>query len=136
MSEERVVVNRASGDTVRTTDGRPVVGRSVSEERVTRSPSGAEVARRIVVFVFGVVQLVIGLRIILLAIDADRANSIVAGLYTLSAPLVTPFEGILRTDAVHANGSMLDIAAIVALVGWTILEYVFLRAVAIGRREP
>lgn len=131
MNEERVTVRRTS----ETVDS-PDVSRSVVDERVTRSPGGAVVARRIVVFIFGLIQLVIGLRIILLVIDADRANGLVSAIYSISAPLVAPFEGILRTDAIHASGSILDVAALVALIGWTIVELVILAALRIGSREP
>ena len=37
--------------------------------------------------------------------------------------------GILRTNALSAGGSTLDVAAIVALIGWTILELVVLAIV-------
>ncbi len=129
MDEQQVTVRRVSSDSVES----PATSRSVVSERVSRYPSGVEVIRRIITFIFGLIQLVIGLRIILLALDADRGNGLVQGIYNLSAPLVAPFEGILRTDAVHASGSVLDVAAIVALVGWTILELVILAAAGIGR---
>ena len=131
MDEERVTVRRVSTGTADS----PYASRSVVDEQVTRSPSGAAVLRRLVAFIFGLIQLVIGLRIILLVLDADRANGLVAGIYSISAPLVAPFEGILRTDAIHASGSVLDVAAIVALVGWTILEIVVVAATRIGSRE-
>ena len=54
----------------------------------------------------------------------------------VSQLFVAPFEGILRTDAMHSAGSTLDIAAIVAFVGWTILELVVIWAVGIFRRAP
>ena len=131
MNEERVTVHRTS-ETV----GSPIASESMVEEQVTRSPGGAVVLRRIVVFIFGLIQLLIGLRIILLVLDANRTNDLVSAIYTLSAPFVAPFEGILRTDAIHASGSTLDVAALVALVAWTILELVILAAVRIGSREP
>ena len=43
---------------------------------------------------------------------------------------------MLNTDALKAGGSVLDIAAILALVGWTILEALILAAVGVFRREP
>ena len=49
---------------------------------------------------------------------------------------VGPFEGILRTDALRAGGSIFDVAAVVAVVGWTILEALILAAVGVFRREP
>ena len=51
----------------------------------------------------------------------------------LSRPLVAPFEGILRTNALESGGSVLDLAAVVALVGWTIVELVILAVLRIGR---
>jgi len=131
MDEDRVTLHRVTTDTANT----PSATRSVVDEQVTHSPSGAAVLRRLVLFIFGLMQLAIGLRIILLALDADRANGLVSGIYSVSAPLVAPFEGILRTDAIHASGSVFDVAAIVALVGWTILEIVVVATTRIGSRE-
>ena len=59
-----------------------------------------------------------------------------SGILNVSQLFVAPFEGILRTDAIHAAGSVLDITAIVAFVGWTILELIVLWAIGIFRREP
>ena len=92
--------------------------------------------RRIVVFVFGLIQLVIGLRFVLLLLDAREANGLVSGILNISQVFVAPFEGILRTNYLHAAGSVLDIAAIVALVGWTIVELIVIWVLGIFRREP
>jgi len=105
--------------------------------RITRTgPGGSEMARRIVVLVFGLIQLVIGARIVLLLLDAREGNAIVSGILDVSQVLVAPFEGILRTDSINAAGSTLDVAAVVALVGWTVLELIVLWAIGIFRREP
>ena len=93
-------------------------------------------ARRVVVLAFGIIQLLIISRIILLLIDAQESNALVSAIYTLSQFFVAPFEGILGTDAVAASGSILDLAAIVALIGWSILELVILWATNLFRREP
>jgi len=131
MSDQRIVTTRTDPAVV----GTPVQQESVVQESVTHTPSAAEYVRRAVVFVFGLIQLVIVLRIVLLLLDADRANALVRGIYDVSAVLIAPFEGILRTDAIGQSGSVLDVAAIVALIGWTILELVVLAAVGILRRE-
>ncbi len=94
---------------------------TVTNERVAYRPSGAELARRLVVFIFGVIQGLIVLRIILLLLNAREGNDLVAFLLNASQLFVAPFVGILGANALEANGSVLDIAAIVALVGWTIL---------------
>jgi hypothetical protein len=106
------------------------------DETIRRTPSGGEVVRRLIVFGFGLIQLVITLRIVLLLLVADRANDLVRGIYDVSGTLIAPFEGILRTNAIGASGSILDLAAVVALIGWTVLEVVVVSAVGIARREP
>jgi hypothetical protein len=108
-----------------------------TETRTTTSrPENAELTRRIVVLVFGLIQVVIALRFVLLLLDAREANGLVSGILSISQLFIAPFDGILRTDNLHASGSIFDVTAIVALVGWTVLEMIILWAVGIFRREP
>jgi hypothetical protein len=109
---------------------------SVVSETVRHSPSGAEIARRAIVFLFGIVQALIAIRIVLLLADANQTNQLVRFIYDTSAFFVGPFEGILNTNAVRAGASVLDIAAVVAIIGWTILEFLIIAGIRIARREP
>ena len=115
--------------------GRPVTSETVESRRVTSTPSGSEFARRAILLVFGLIQLVIVLRIGLLLVDARTGNDIVSAILNISQVFVAPFEGILRSDALHAGGSTLDMAAVVALIGWTVLEAIILWIVGLFRRE-
>jgi hypothetical protein len=132
--DERTVVHR---DVV---DGDPVDPRygdtAVTSRTVETRPSGGAVAGRIVVFLFGLIQVVILLRIVLLLLDAREGNDLVSFILNTSQIFVAPFEGILKTDALHSGGSIFDVAAVVAIVGWSILEALILAAVGIFRREP
>jgi hypothetical protein len=120
---------------VRTEDD-PVYDRdTVVERRVTRTPSGGELAGRVVVLLFGIVQVLIILRIVLLLMNAREGNDLVAWILNTSQIFVGPFEGMLNTNALHAGGSVLDVAAVLALIGWTVLEAIILAAVGIFRRE-
>ena len=108
-----------------------------TDSRTTRSgPGNSEMTRRIVVLLFGLIQIVIGARIVLLLLNAREANGLVSGILNVSQVFVAPFDGILRTDSLHAAGSVLDITAIVAFVGWTIVELIVIWVVGIFRREP
>jgi hypothetical protein len=102
----------------------------------TRSAGPSETTRRVVVLIFGLIQIVIGARIVLLLLDAREANGLVSGILSMSQLFVAPFDGILKTDSLHAAGSVLDITAIVAFVGITILELIVIWAVGIFRRDP
>jgi hypothetical protein len=105
-------------------------------QRTTTSPGGSEMIRRVIVFVFGLIQIVIGLRIVLLLLDARTGNALVSGILDVSKIFVAPFEGILNTNALSSGGSTLDVAAVVAFIGWTVLELIVIWAVGIFRREP
>lgn len=124
--EPATTTGPATHDSVRT-------DRQVST--TTTNPGGSEMTRRVVVFLFGLVQVVIGLRFVLLLLNAREANGLVSGILNLSQVFVAPFEGILRTDALQKNGSIFDVTAIVAIIGWTILEMIILWSVGIFRRE-
>jgi len=110
--------------------------RTDSRRSTRTGPGGSEFIRRVVVLVFGLIQIVIAVRFVLLLLNAREANGLVSGILNISQLFVAPFEGILRTDSLHASGSVLDIAAIVAFVGWTIVELIVIWAVGIFRREP
>jgi hypothetical protein len=121
----------AATTTTDTASRRSYVGRTV---RI--SPSGGEVARRVVVLIFGLIQILIGLRVLLLLLNAREANTLVRFILDLSQVFVGPFEGILRTHALQSSGSVLDLDAIVAFVGWTVLELIIIWIINIFRREP
>jgi uncharacterized protein YggT (Ycf19 family) len=130
--QERHTTEVVPSDTTVTT--RNIRTRVVREDRVaTTSPSASTLASRVVIATFTVIQVVIGLRIALLLADARESNGLVAAILALSQPLVAPFEGILRTNALEAGGAVLDVAAIVALVGWTLLELIVLAFLRVGR---
>jgi len=110
--------------------------RTDSRHVATSGPGASEMSRRIIVLLFGLIQGVIGARIILLLLDAREANGLVSGVLNISQLFVAPFEGILRTGSLHAAGSVLDITAIVAFVGWTVVELIVIWAVGIFRHQP
>jgi hypothetical protein len=132
MTYERQVVRPA--DDVVVSSGPP--GQVVERQTMVMKPSGGELARRVIVLVFGIIQLLIVLRIVLLLLDARTGNDLVRFILDLSQVFVAPFIGILNTDALKAGGSVLDVAAVVALIGWTVLEVVALWIVNVFRREP
>ncbi len=106
-----------------------------SRRTTMTGPGGAEMSRRIVILVFGLIQIVIGARIVLLLLDARESNALVSAVLNISQVFVAPFEGILRTDSLHSAGSILDVTAIVAIVGWTILELIVLWVISIFARR-
>jgi hypothetical protein len=123
---------------VRRTDDQVVYPDSTNEvvdSTTVVSPSGGELGRRLVVLVFGIIQLLIVLRIVLLLLNAREGNDLVRFVLDASQIFVAPFIGIFNVDALKSGGSIFDVAALAALVGWTVLEAVALWIVNLFRRE-
>lgn len=128
---ERAVVTQEP-----TITGGPVLIPTAGRRVTGRMPGDSEMTRGTVVLAFGLVQIVIGARFVLLLLNAREANGLVSGILSVSQMFVGPFEGILRTDSLTAAGAVLDVSAIMALVGWTVIELVAIWAIGIFRREP
>lgn len=118
----------------------PVAATAVRTTEQTTTPAGPSAMRtliRVVTFAFGVLQAALILRIVLLLLIANPGNDIVAAVLAVTDPFVEPFRGMFSLDAVTADqGSVLDIAAIVALIAWTLIEVLIIALLRIfDRRE-
>ena len=81
--------------------------------------------RRTIWLLFGVLIALIGIRILFLVLGANVGNVIVDAVYAITEPFVAPFRGIFSFDHVRPEGtSVFDIAALVAIVGWTLVAAV------------
>ena len=115
----------APSTTVRTTD-----------TYVAPGPGGATMAGRVVTFVFGILQVLLILRIILLLLVANPGNDIVSFVFNITQPFVEPFANMFSLNHVTADqGSVLDITAIVALIAWTLIEALILAGIRIFSRR-
>lgn len=119
-----------------TTESGARSNRTVTRRQLDVRPGNNETARRVAVLVFGLIQIVVGLRIAFLLLGAREGNLIVSVINNLGGVLTAPFQGILSLSAVSSGGSVLDVAAVVALIGWTIVELVVIWSLGIFRREP
>ena len=116
----------AAASTVRTTE----------RATVAPGPSGLTTAGRVVTFLFGILQAALILRIILLLLVANPDNDVVALILNITEPFVEPFRGMFSLDSVTAGESKFDVAALVALIGWTLVEALILAGLRIFNRRP
>jgi hypothetical protein len=124
------------------TDGTPVARDTYARDRVvTREasyragPTGGEKIRRVVILLFGILQGLIILRLILLLLGANLDNGIVNFIVGITNPFVEPFRSMFAFDAVQSGRQFLDVAAIVALIGWTLLELLIVAILSLGARR-
>ena len=119
----------------RVTVERTAVEPAVVETRPMRA-GPVDTIRRIVWLLFGVLQAMLILRIVLLLLNANEGNDLVAFIVGVTDPFVEPFRGMFRLDQVNgSSGSVLDVAAVVALVAWTLIEALVLAIVSLADRR-
>ena len=88
----------------------------------TRTVSPMTPIIRAVWLLFGVLIALIGIRILFLALGANEGNVIVDAIYGITDPFVAPFRGIFSIDQVQPTGqSVFDVAALLAIIGWTLV---------------
>lgn len=103
---------------------------------VAASPGPLYYARRVVSLLFGILAVLIALRILLLLLVANQQNAIVDFVYGVTEPFVAPFRGIFQLDTVSpGGGSVLDVAAVVALVGWLLIYLLIMAILRLGDRD-
>lgn len=111
-------------------------GTSVTEERVVRRAGTGTTVERLVGFVFGLILLLLAVRVVLLLLNAREGNDLVSAIYNISEPFVAPFRGILGQEAISRGGTYLDGAALIAMIGWLIVAGIIVALVRVLRREP
>jgi uncharacterized protein YggT (Ycf19 family) len=101
---------------------------------VATAPGPLYYARRVVSLLFGILAVLIGLRILLLLLVANQGNAIVEFVYDVTEPFVAPFRGIFQIDVVTAGQAQLDVGAVVALIGWLLIYVLIMAILRLGDR--
>jgi uncharacterized protein YggT (Ycf19 family) len=102
----------------------------------TTGPGPLYYARRVVALLFGILFALLVLRIVLLLLGANEGNGLVDGIYSITEPFVAPFRGVFTLDTIRPVGrSVFDIAAVVALVGYVLIELLILAVLRLGDRD-
>ena len=102
---------------------------------VAAGPGPLYYVRRVISLLFGILAVLIALRIVLLLLVANQTNGLVDFIYNVTEPFVAPFRGIFNFDLVSpGGGSTLDIGALVALIGWALIYMLIMAILSLGDR--
>jgi len=82
----------------------------------------------------GIADGLIALRVILKLIAANPENDFADFIYSITKPLVSPFFGITGTPA--ANGSVLEIGSIIAMVVYFFAAWIVVRLISLIFARP
>ena len=89
----------------------------------------AERASMITYLVLGVVEALIVTRVILKLLAANPGSGFARFIYTVSAPLVAPFQGIFSSPA--TQNSVLELSSLVAIAVYALIAWGIVRLIAI-----
>ena len=105
-------------------------------EGISTSPGPLSLTRRVVALLFGVLVVLIAVRFLLLALAANAGNALVDFIYGVSEPFVEVFRGVFSFDHFSPVGrSVIDVAALVAIVGYALLALLIIAILRLGDRE-
>ena len=88
----------------------------------------------IIWFLFAVLDIIIGIRIVLKLLGANPANAFANFIYEISYPFLAPFFGIVNEP--QANGSVLEVSSIIALVVYLLIAWGITRLVELALMPP
>lgn len=83
--------------------------------------------QNVVYYILGVIEVLLGLRLLFKLLGANSGNAFVNFLYSLSGIFVLPFYGIFRT--VVSTGSVFEPATAVAMIIYAIIAYGVVRLI-------
>ena len=90
-------------------------------------------AAQIIYTIGGIVEALIVIRLILELLAANPGAGFTSLIYNITDPLVAPFQGVFSTPRSH--DSVLDLAAILALIVYALLTWLVARLVDLIQRR-
>ncbi len=129
-ADQEIVVRNERQDVI--TDDGTVVGQDVGTaaivDRVEARRSTADWLSGLLSLVIGIIAILIALRIVLKLLAANTESGFARFIYSVTGPLVGPFQNIFGTPAA-GNGAILELSSILAiaiylLVGWLLIKLV------------
>ena len=85
---------------------------------------------RVIYFAFGVVEIVIAIRILLKLIAANETSGLARFIYGFTAPFLAPFQNVVGSPRAR-NGSIFEFSSLLAiliymLISWLLVRLIFL----------
>ncbi len=97
--------------------------------------SGADRARQVVYLIFGIIEVLIAIRIVLKLLAANPSAGFTSFIYGVTGPLVGPFLGVFNETGT-SSGSVFELSSVLALIVYMLLAYVIVRVIYVLSRRP
>ena len=107
------------------------------QRSISKANQNSSVARvvNITYFLFGALELLLAVRVILQLIGVNAANGFASFIYGLSAPFVGLFASLLQNPTL-GGASVLEITTIIAMLVWAIVAWLVGRLIWLALSRP
>ena len=99
----------------------------------TKSISGVVLAQRVIWFIVGVINTIIGLRFVLLLFGANRDVPFTDFIYSISEPFVAPFAGMFG-QPVYGK-AVFELSSLFAMLIYTLIGIGIAKALTLARPQ-
>lgn len=90
--------------------------------------------KKIVYLIYGILAGLLGIRIILSLLGANRSNAFADIIYTITGPFVAPFRGLFNIDTTYGV-SRIDMESIVAIIVYGLIAWVIAKTFDLGKKN-
>lgn len=111
--------------------GGPVYENGDPEAPISR----ADRARQVVYLIFGIIEVLIAIRVVLKLLAANPDAGFTSFIYGITEPLVAPFLGVFPEPSGN-NGSVFELSSVLAIIVYMLLAYVIVRVIHIMSHRP
>lgn len=113
--------------------------RVIEEERVTATPYREDVAigrvQRLIYTLVGILDALLILRVLLSLVAANAANPIAHFVYSVTAPFIAPFRGLLNIHP-HVGVVRFEFETIIAIVAYSLIAWGAIHLLSVGKHDP
>jgi YggT family protein len=104
---------------------------------IAAANQNSSVARiiNIVYFLFGAVELLLVVRVVLVLVGVNAANAFAGFIYELSAPFVALFASLLQNPTL-GGASVLEVTTLIAMLVWAIVAWLVARLIWLVLSRP
>ena len=111
-----------------------ITHREIVHERepADTAESPAYGAAAIILWIVGVIEVLLAIRLLFSLFGANQANGLVAFIYSVTAPIVAPFAGIFQAN-MQVGAARLEWETILAMVAVAIIGWLIGKLLAVFR---
>ncbi len=100
----------------------------------TSGDEGVEKTERVVYLIYGLLAGILGIRIIISLLGANRSNTFADLMYVVTGPFVAPFRGLFNIDTTYGV-SRFDVESLVAIIVYGLVAWAVVKAIDLGKKN-